>query len=45
METKDYLRQVIDALVRGDEPAAKEAHHSYVEQKTKDLLKDVGDSQ
>lgn len=41
MESKDYLKQVVNALVNGDEAAAKIAHHSYVETKSKDLLKET----
>ena len=41
MEAKDYLKQVINALVNGDEAEAKEVHHAYVQQKSQDLLKET----
>jgi hypothetical protein len=40
MEAKEYLKQVIDALVNGDQSTAKAAHHDYVELKSRELLKE-----
>jgi nucleoid DNA-binding protein len=40
MESKEYLKQVVNALVNGNETEAKEIHHAYVEQKSQELLKE-----
>jgi hypothetical protein len=43
MEPKEYLQQVVDAIIRGDQQQAKDAHHAYIELKTKDMLKEDHD--
>jgi DNA-binding FadR family transcriptional regulator len=40
MDPKEYLKQVVDALVNGNEVAAKEAHRQYIELKSKQLMKE-----
>lgn len=41
MDSKDYLKQTIETLIKGDVDAAKQAFKAHLELKSKDMLKEV----
>lgn len=43
METKDYLKQAIETLIKGEHDAAKDVYRQYVQLKAKDMLKEDHD--
>lgn len=40
MDSKDYLKKAVEALIQGNQEASKEAFKNHLELKSKDMLKD-----
>jgi len=43
MDAKDYLKQAVDMLIKGDQAAARDAYKQHVQLKAKDMLKEDHD--